>query len=306
MIKSEIEKRGLIFDIQRYSLHDGPGIRTVVFFKGCPLRCKWCANPESLNNNPQLYYNKKDCIGCQRCVKACTQDALAFKKDQIIIDIQKCSLLFNCVKVCPTGALNQNGEWYTVKQVIEIALKDAHFYKNSGGGITLSGGEVLNQSEFAEKLLKTAKENGLHTAIETSGYSEWKDFLRVLTYTDLVLYDIKHVDEKAHKYYTGVSNKLILENLKKTVKTGIELVARIPIIPSVNAGKESIKAYIDLLTSLGIKKANILPFHQLGVAKYEMIGLPYTFKDEKTPTNEFMSGIKKRMQDVGIEVKIGG
>ncbi len=306
MTTEKTQTKGLIFDIQRFSLHDGPGIRTVVFFKGCPLRCKWCANPESLTNKPQLFYSKKDCIGCQQCVRACPQSALSFGDDGVVIDRQACTLSFQCVGVCPSGALSQSGEWYTIDQVMDVVMKDLPFFKNSGGGITLSGGEALSQSAFAVALLKEAKARGLHTAVETSGYCAWEKLKSVLEYTDILLFDVKLINDAKHKEYIGVSNKRIQENLKKAVENGTPLVARIPVITSVNGDEQSITAFTERFKEAGVKNVDLLPFHQLGAAKYEMAGVPYTFQDEKPPTDALLKAIKKQMQDAGLHVSIGG
>ena len=305
MTTAQTQTKGLIFDIQRFSLHDGPGIRTVVFFKGCPLRCRWCANPESLTSGPQLFYSKKDCIGCRQCVDACQVSALSFN-DGVVIDRQKCTLSFECVSVCPSGALTQSGKWYSVQDIMDIVVKDLPFFKNSGGGITLSGGEALSQSVFAAELLKEAKASGIHTAVETSGYCTWEALESVLKYTDLLLFDVKLIDEQKHREYTGVSNARILENLKKAAAMGATLRARIPVVVSANSDDESISAFIETLNEYGVKDVDLLPFHQLGAAKYEMAGVPYTFEDEKPPTDELLEKIKNQMQDNGFNVSIGG
>lgn len=198
------------------------------------------------------------------------------------------------------------GKWYSLEEVIAIVKKDEMFYKNSGGGLTLSGGEMLRQSEFASELLKKAKELGIHTAIETSGYAQWDSFKQVLKNTDIVLMDIKHVNEEKHKLYTGVSNTLILENLKKIQKLGKSLIVRIPVIPGFNMDEESISEYIDFLESCEICEVNLLAFHQLGESKYEMMGMDYCFGGVKPPTDEQMKAIARRMQSKGISVKIGG
>lgn len=300
------QQKGLVFDIQRYCLHDGPGIRTVVFFKGCPLRCEWCANPESLNFVREIGFNKNDCIGCYRCVKACNHQAMYVGESGIVIDKKKCTQCFECVKCCPTGALTVFGEWYTTDAVLEIVMKDAMFYKNSGGGVTLSGGEVLRQSRFASQLLKKIKDYGIHTAIETSGYAAWQALECVLQYTDLIIFDVKHVDRDLHLQYIGVDNQRILDNLKKIKELKKPMIVRIPMIPTVNMDDQSIDLYIRKLTEIGIYSVNLLPFHQLGQPKYKMMGMPYTFTDIKPPTDGEMEAVGKRMESSGIQVKIGG
>jgi pyruvate formate lyase activating enzyme len=299
-------KQGLIFNIQRYSLHDGPGIRTVVFFKGCPLRCKWCANPESLKFAQEISYNSKDCIGCQKCVGVCPSNAILFDGSKIDVDQTKCELSLACTHACPTGALLLDAKYYSVAQVMQIVLKDEAFYKNSGGGITLSGGECLSQSQFVIDLLKAAKDKNLHTAIETSGYCQWDEFENVLEYVDLVLYDLKHVDDDIHKEYIGVSNAVILSNLKKIADSEKDMIVRIPIIPTVNDDEASISQYIDLLKNHKTNAVHLLPFHQLGESKYALAGVDYAFSDVKPPSDGRMAKILKKILDENINAKIGG
>lgn len=300
------QDKGLIFDIQRYCLHDGPGIRTVVFFKGCPLRCKWCANPESLNGIREIGFNQNDCIGCYRCVKACEHQAIHIGESGITINKEKCKKCFECTESCPTGALTVFGDWYTTDEIIKIVLKDKMFYKDSGGGVTLSGGEVLLQSHFAAQLLEKIKAQGIHTAIETSGYAAWEALERVLQYTDLVYFDVKHIISESHIQHTGVDNRRILENSRKIIDLEKSLVVRIPMIPTVNMDERSIDSYIKKLTQLGIQKVDILPFHQLGEPKYKMMGMPYSFNNIKPPTDEEMEAVASEMELNGIKVKIGG
>ena len=306
MTKKNNELKGLVFDIQRYSLHDGPGIRTTVFFKGCPLRCKWCSNPESFMKAPEVAYNKKDCIACYACVKACKQAAVSATAEGITIDKTKCTQNFDCVEVCPTGALTVFGQWMTVDQIMDVVIKDLAFYKNSGGGLTLSGGEVMLQSEFAAALLNQAKANGIHTAIETSGFAQWTSVEMVLEYTDLVLFDVKLVNREKHLTYTGVDNTLILENLDRMMTMGKQLIARIPLVPTVNMDSTSVNDYIELMLEMNIKEVNLLPFHQLGEGKYDMVGLPYPFKGVKVAKDEAVQAVADQMAEAGFHVKIGG
>ncbi len=306
MVKSLDNDKGLIFDIQRYCIHDGPGIRTVVFFKGCPLRCKWCANPESLNAYQEIGYGRNDCILCGKCVAACKNGALNMTENGIEIDRQKCRRCFECVKACPTGAMRLMGKWYTVDEVMDIVLKDEMFYKNSVGGLTLSGGEALQQSGFASGLLEKAREHGIHTAIETSGYALWDNLASVVDNTDLVLYDIKHVDNEKHLFYTGVGNKLILDNLKKILKLGKKVIVRIPVVPGVNVDDETIDGYARLLSEYNIGEVNLLAFHQLGESKYDMMGMDYSFSGAAPPSDEQMTALAEKLRSKGLNVKIGG
>lgn len=298
--------KGVVFNIQRYSLHDGPGIRTVVFLKGCPLRCKWCSNPESQEQKPELSYIKSSCINCHRCVAACPLNAITPTEDGIKIDRTICDRCFKCVDACASGALKAEGREMSVDEVVAEVLRDESFYRNSGGGVTLSGGEVLMQYGFAAALLKALKEKGINTAIETTGYANWEHFKQVLDYTDYVLYDLKHADSDIHKEGTGVANSLILENLAKAAALDLKLIVRIPLIPGFNMDKDSVGKSIEVLKRLGHPEVNILPFHQLGSQKYVYFGKDYKLKDLKTPQDEEVEGIRRMFEENGFNAVIGG
>ncbi len=306
MTETRVQEKGLIFNMQRYSLHDGPGIRTVVFFKGCPLRCKWCSNPESFHKTQEVAYNRKDCIACFECVPACPMGAINQGENGIEIDRALCNNNLACVNNCPTGALSVLGKWYDSDEVLDIVLKDEAFYKNSGGGVTLSGGEVFLQSRFASEVLKKAKDRGIHTAVETSGYAKWHEIERVLSFTDLFLYDIKLVNDEKHLEYTGVSNKVILSNFEKIIKDGKNIIMRIPMIPTVNMDDKSIEDFIKVIKETGIREVNLLPFHKLGQAKYDMLDIPFEFKDVKAVNEEGLKNIEEKIMNCGVNVKIGG
>ena len=252
--------KATIFDIERNSYVDGPGIRTTVFFKGCNLRCAWCHNPESQSPKPQMMFYKNKCTGCGKCKEKCPNA------------LEKCELCGKCTIYCPHDAREICGKEYTVDEVMREILKDKVFYENSGGGVTFSGGECMLQIDFLEEILKVCKENGIHTAVDTAGHVPYEYFERILPYTNLFLYDVKCYDSEKHKKYTGVRNELILENLKKLLATGKSVWVRIPIIPTVNDTVEEsqrIKAYI---SSCGKpEKIELLPYHAMGEHKYAAI-----------------------------------
>ena len=239
---------GLIYNIQKFSIHDGPGIRTVVFFKGCPLSCRWCSNPESINGNP------------------CTE-----------------------------------ARSYSIEEAMKICLEDRPFYEESGGGVTLSGGEVLTQLQFALELLSALREEKIHTAIETSGYATAEDFNRLCDASDLLLFDIKHFDDKRHAEGTGVHNGLILANLKNSLTRAKALLPRLPVIPGYNNSMEDASGFVSLLESMGLKRVQLLPFHQFGERKYELLGLPYDMKNIRQLHPEDLEDYRQVFTRHGIE-----
>lgn len=300
------QEKGIVFNIQRFSLHDGPGIRTIVFLKGCPLRCKWCSNPESQELKPVVTYRKSSCNKCYECISACPQKAITPTEDGIKIDRTKCDNLLECVDSCAPGALKIEGREVTVDEVVEEVMKDEAFYRTSGGGITLSGGEILMQHSFAVAILKAIKEKGISTAIETTGYGNWNHLQTVLEYTDYVLYDLKHTDENMHKEGTGVGLSLILDNLTRVAESGKNLTVRMPIIPEFNMNEKHILKAIEILKKLNRNEVHILPFHQFGKQKYEYLGREYELENLRTPTDEEMESIKQMFEENGINAFIGG
>jgi len=293
---------GWIYDIQRFSLHDGPGIRTTVFMKGCPLKCVWCHNPESQSSLPEIAEFKDKCIGCGRCVEVCPEKAITETRWSINREI--CTRCGKCAEVCPSGARKIIGKKMTIEDVLEEVKKDKVFYKNSGGGITLSGGEPLMQTLFSQELLRRCKKDNIHTAIETSGYASWFNFNKVLPFIDLIFYDIKHIDPLKHKEYTGKSNILILENLKKIVKKdNVNIVIRIPLIPGYNDAEEHIISVAKFLRGLKyIKKIELLPYHRLGEAKYNRIGREYGITIG-SPSKNQINKTKELLESYGFQVK---
>lgn len=265
---------GLISDIKRFAVHDGDGIRTTVFLKGCPLKCVWCHNPEGIAFQPQIGYYKHKCIECGRCVPVCRQDAHSMK-DGHRFDAQKCIGCGACAKVCLGEALTYYGKEMTVEEVLEILLEDRIFYESSNGGITLSGGECLMQPEFCAELLKKCKENGLHTAVDTCGYVSKETLDKVIPYTDIFLYDVKAIDEDVHIRCTGRSNQIILDNLKYLDKNGCKTEIRIPYVPEWNADQmEKIRDFLSELNH--VQKIKVLAYHNFAGSKYDALSMENT------------------------------
>jgi len=279
-----------IFNIQKFSLNDGPGIRTVVFFKGCPLACLWCSNPESQSSLRQVTWEEEKCVRCMRCVRACKLSAVKYAEDKISFDEETCVGCFQCVKACPQGALSVQGDLLTLEKVLKEVMKDVDFYEESGGGVTLSGGEVLGQAEFAIALLKELQARQIHTACETTGYADEETFNRLIEQLDLILFDLKHYDNEKHLTVTGVSNEPILHNLELALAKGKEVIIRIPVIPGINDTLKDAQGFCDLLKKLGVKRINLLPFHQFGQKKYSLLGKEYQCKDLKQLHEEDLSG----------------
>lgn len=290
---------GTIFNIQRYTIHDGPGIRTELFLKGCPLRCRWCGNPES--HKPQIQpgvYSIK-CIGedkCGCCVKTCPEHCLQFRNHKLVsIDRTLCTNCMKCADVCPADAIRHWGQIYTVEQAMETILKDVSFYESSGGGVTLSGGEPLAQSDFVLELLKACKKENIHTCVESTLCMDWSMIETIIPYTDLFITDLKHMDSASHKYYTGVPNEKLLENMKRLASLQIPLIIRIPVIPKVNDSMEHMTAVADfILNQLDnhIFQLQLLEFMRLGEEKYKSLDVPYPMEGLETDKDAFTKKIK--------------
>jgi pyruvate formate lyase activating enzyme len=300
------ETVGCVFNIERFAIRDGPGIRTTVFLKGCPLRCLWCANPESISPRPQLLYLENLCTRCYRCVEVCPNKATTKTPDGAIkIDRSLCKACGKCVEICPNKARQLSGKLMTVDEVLEEVKKDALFYQNSGGGVTFSGGEPSQQPEFLWHLLKGAQESGIHTALDTSGFVKPEILKKVLEHTNLVLYDIKHMDPTKHKELTGVDNRLILENARMIASMGKPMIIRVPLIPGHNDSKENIKALAEFMLSLGLKRIDLLPYHSLGKIKYQRLGTEYKLSDLKPFAEGEVAKIKADLESYGLQVGVG-
>lgn len=269
---------GTVLRFEYSSIHDGPGLRTVMFLKGCPLRCKWCSTPESQHGYPEKGYMRDRCIGCGKCIASCPEGALSMQHGKAACDETRCKRCFQCVSVCPQGAFKLYGKPMTVKEVMCNLLKDEIFFFHSGGGVTLSGGEVLSQVDFAGEVLAQCRNYGIHTAIETSLYSPFEQASKLFPFLDLLMADIKHMDGQKHYIWTGVDNKIILKNilLADASPHPFEILVRIPLIPGVNDDDQNLQATAKFCEKLKkIRAIEILPYHRLGVATYEQLGRSY-------------------------------
>lgn len=292
---------GLIFNIQKFSIHDGPGIRTTIFLKGCPLRCKWCANPESQSANVQILWDQKKCVHCLQCVKSCMHQAISCREGEIHIDEELCQGCLNCVSTCLQSALSNEGETKEIEEIVRIALQDKDFYEESGGGITISGGEGMSQPDFLKELVKELKKHNLHLAIETTGYIPKETFHELAPLFDLLLFDVKHYDTNRHFEGTGVHNEQIINNLKWAFHQGLEILPRIPVIPSFNDSIQDAAGLASLLTEIGLKKVQLLPFHQFGERKYEMMHKEYAYKNVRALQKEDLTEYQNEFIKKGLD-----
>lgn len=295
-----------ITNIQKYSIHDGPGIRSTVFFKGCPLLCAWCHNPENQLFKPELTWQQSKCIACGYCVKTCPEQALSLADGVVTIDRSRCTLCGRCAEICPTNALELLGKTYTVREVLAVLDQDKLFYDQSGGGVTLSGGEPLAQGEFAIQLLAACKARGYHTAVDTSGYVPQAMLEKALPYTDLFLYDLKHLDDAQHQKYVGAPLGPVVENLRYLAKAGAKIWLRLPIMPGINDDWPELEAVRDLAGECNIKDVFLLPYHDIARAKYERLCLDYKLKDLKPPSRERMEALRRWWTEAGFNTQIGG
>jgi len=298
---SQRKDSGLIFDIQRYSIHDGPGIRTLIFMKGCPLKCLWCANPEGQLSYPEMMYSENKCIQCWECIKLCPLKAISKNNDNnISIDREVCNNCGKCSTECYSEALQFVGKYISNNEILRLIEKDRTFYDISNGGITLSGGEPLSQIKFVKELLKICKNKGINTAIETCGYTEWRNIKSIIGLVDTFFYDIKHMDPQKHLELTGVSNEIILQNLKKLSLLHPNIIVRFPLIPGYNDQEENLDLMVSFLNKLdSIKKIEIMPYHRFGSIKYEHLGRYYELKKLKSfsKTSKEIQVVKQFLED---------
>ncbi|HEY3368954.1 MAG TPA: glycyl-radical enzyme activating protein [Symbiobacteriaceae bacterium] len=291
----------------KYATHDGPGIRTTVFLKGCPLNCWWCHNPESQARDPEIMLREDRCIGCGECAQVCPSGAVVNLGGTLMIDPGKCTVCLRCVSVCHAEARAVAGRTVTVDEVMADVKKDVVFYDESGGGVTFSGGEPLMQPDFLATLLAKCAELDIHTAVETTGFGKLRDLLKISASTDLFLYDLKLMDDAAHRKYTGVSNRIIHDNLQELSRQHANIVVRIPIIPGVNDDEANLMATGAFVAGLaGVREIHLLPYHKAGVGKYQRLRRVYELPGCEPPDTETMSRMASRMNVFGKKIKIGG
>lgn len=300
----------LITNIQKYSIHDGDGIRTTVFFKGCPLKCIWCHNPETQRFEKELQYDKEKCLGCGACARVCPQGAISMVEGKPVRDKSLCSLCGKCEVYCPEGIRETVGREYPVKALVKELMKDRMFYEQSGGGVTLSGGEVMTMSsDYIVAIAKELQKEEISLTIDTCGYVPFKKFEAILPYVDTFLYDVKVMDPELHKKYIGVDNQLILENLVKLSEAGARIYIRIPTVKEVNGNEKNMLDTIQFLKEHNITPAqvNLLTYHNTGSSKYPKLDMEYQGNDLHAPSKEEMEGFVKLFKDAGyLNTKIGG
>ncbi len=296
---------GTVFNIQRYSIDDGPGIRTTVFFKGCPLSCVWCSNPESQNLQPELLHRDTLCKRCYRCVAVCPLGAIAVGPNGVVIDRDVCDACGDCVEACPHDAMRITGKQMTVDEVVSAAMRDADFYEDSGGGVTLSGGEVLSQADFALEILKRLHEAGIHTCVDTSGQGDTEKLKRLFPYVDLFYFDIKHIDPKIHRSETGRTNENILRNFEVVAASGVPVVVRVPVIPGFNDSADAISDIAEMVAVHAPRATvHLLPYHRYGQQKYDMLGLDYELGAAETPSPQFMQAARNIVESRGLHCEV--
>jgi len=295
---------GRVFDIKRFATHDGPGIRTTVFLKGCSLRCAWCHNPEAFDPGPEVLFYPGRCIGCGACIEACPNEAQRITGDgERLYDRARCDRAGWCAEVCYAGALEMAGRRLTAEEVMTEVREDAAFYETSCGGVTLSGGEPLLQGEFTGTILRLCKEEGFHTAVDTCGNVRREVIEEVLPYADLVLYDLKHMSAEEHRRHTGASNELILENLRRVSGWGAAIEVRMPIIPGINDSREDVESAARFLGALGtIRAVRLLPYHPYAGSKYRHLGRENTMPDVAPPGAERMRQVAEWVREQGLKV----
>ncbi|MCP4259587.1 MAG: glycyl-radical enzyme activating protein [Planctomycetes bacterium] len=305
--EAELETKGLVFDIKKYAIHDGPGIRTTVFLKGCPLECQWCHNPESWRSYAEHGFRKGRCVGCLQCVENCPNQAISIINSIPVTEMNKCNLCGRCVDNCMTCAREIIGREISVSEVMAEVEKDVIFYDESGGGVTFSGGEPLMQPEFLLAVLNQCQKQRIHTAVDTSCYAESKIVEMVGGKASLFLCDIKHMDSEIHERFTGAGNNLILDNIRLLSEAGKEIIIRIPVIPGFNDEKANIEATGKFAASLpSVIRVDILPFNRGGKEKSARLTAQSKQLQVETPTEEQMNSIAKNLSKYDFEIKIGG
>lgn len=307
--QGSVERKARVFNLQKYNMYDGPGVRSMAFLKGCPLRCKWCSNPESQLRAHEVMFKSANCANCGACVAVCPVGVHKMVDGSHVVDRGvQCIGCRQCERACMYSALQVMGDDRSVDEIVEFFDEDKDFYRMSGGGITLSGGEVLAQSEATLAILMASKARGYHTAIETCGYAPTETILKVARYVDLFLFDIKQMDPVKHKFWTGVNNEQILSNVRELLENGFNVRVRMPLLKGVNDSKEEVDAVIAFFKPYRYQKnfdgVDLLPYHKLGVGKYASLGRDYEIKDDPSLTDEDLNRVESWIKDADFKVNL--
>jgi glycyl-radical enzyme activating protein len=296
---------GFVSDVKRFAVHDGPGIRTTLFLKGCPLNCLWCHNPEGISPKPQLAFFTHNCIRCGECLSACKHGVHELHETGRVLRRENCVACGACEEACLGGALRLYGRTMTAEEAKGIALEDRGFYEQSGGGVTLSGGEPLLQADFCRALLRALKEEGIHTAADTCGCVGWDAFEKVLPFTDMFLFDIKHGNDAEHRKLTGCGNRLIIDNLKRLSGLAKRIEIRLPLVPGCNDSEETIRGIGRLLGPLGIEAMKILPYHSLARSRFAALAMKDTMPDVPSPSDDDLKRVAAMLREYGVNAVSG-